>query len=465
MAADVTERLAGFAASLRYDDLPASVRAHCKTLLLDTLACAVAGHRGEETAQVAAVAAALAQSHESSIIGGDRLSLVGATLLNGYLVTAVTMCDVHRPTLTHVTPEVMPPALAIAERDGSSGRDLLVAIAAGCEVTTRIGIGLDYPVFRAKGWHGPGVLGPFGAAAAVGRLRGFDAETMARAFGLAGSQAAGTYAAWGTPTLKFHQCRGGVSGLLAALLAEQSFLATREFLTAKDGGLYNVYANGGRPELVTADLGHRWELEQIALRAWPSASSIQGMTTALFDLVENHRIDPAKVNKVRVALSQTAFDLHGTLPQYKGKFDALISGHYTAAIILHDQALTLAQFEPARYDDPRMRRAAAEQIDIRPDAALSGVQAVVEIETEGRLLTARCEHPRGAPENPLTWRQIESKFRTYAQGALAAPVIAATIEAVGDLEHLASVRALMDMLRTASRLDEAAQAALAAASS
>jgi 2-methylcitrate dehydratase PrpD len=112
-----------------------------------------------------------------------------------------------------------------------------------------------------------------------------------------------------------------------------------------------------------------------------------------------------------------------------------------------------------------MRRAAAEQIDIRPDAALSGVQAVVEIETEGRLLTARCEHPRGAPENPLTWRQIESKFRTYAQGALAAPVIAATIEAVGDLEHLASVRALMDMLRTASRLDEAAQAALAAASS
>ena len=52
------------------------------------------------------------------MIGGDRLSLAGATLLNGYLVTAVTMCDVHRPTLTHITPEVVPPALAIAERDG-----------------------------------------------------------------------------------------------------------------------------------------------------------------------------------------------------------------------------------------------------------------------------------------------------------------------------------------------------------
>ena len=99
-------------------------------------------------------------------------------------------------------------------------------------------------------------------AAAVGWLRRFDAETMARAFGLAGSQSAGTFAAWGTPTVKFHQCRGALSGLMAALLAEQKFVATREFLTAPDGGLYNAYANGGKPEAATADLGKRWELER-----------------------------------------------------------------------------------------------------------------------------------------------------------------------------------------------------------
>ena len=156
------------------------MRESCKNLLLDALACAVAGRHGEETEQVAALAGALAQSREASVIGGDRLSLAGATMLNGFLITAVTMCDTHRSTLTHVTPEVMPPALAIAERDGSSGRDLLVALVAGMEMMTRIGIGTDYPVFRAKGWHGPGMLGPFGAAAAVGRLRGFDAETMAQ---------------------------------------------------------------------------------------------------------------------------------------------------------------------------------------------------------------------------------------------------------------------------------------------
>src|SRR6266851_3418300 len=418
MSGDVTEVLAGFAASQQYEDLPGHVRDHCKNVLLDTLACAVAGHRGEETQPLA-----------------------GATILNGYLVTAVTMCDVHRPTLTHVTPEVIPPALAIAERDGLSGRDLVVAIAAGCEVTTRIGIGLDYPTFRAKGWHGPGVLGPFGAAAAVGRLRRFDTETMAKAFGLAGSQAAGTFAAWGTPTVKFHQCRGALSGLMAALLAEQKFVATREFLTARDGGLYNSYSNGGRAEAATADLGSRWELQQIALRLWPSASSIQGMNTAMFDLIERHKIDPARVKALRIGLSKPVFDLHGGLARYKGKFDALISAHYTAAVILHDRELTLAQFEPRRYDDPALRRAAAEQVEIRPDLALTGVQATVEIEqADGSKLAARCDHPRGSAENPLSRAQIEQKLRTYAPDRISAAAIEEVARAVDRLEDLGSVR-------------------------
>jgi 2-methylcitrate dehydratase PrpD len=110
MPAEATQQLAQFAATLRYDDLPDKVREHCKNLLLDALACAVPGHQGEETHQIAALAAALAQSSEASVIGGEHLSLAGATLLNGYLITAVTMCDTHRTTLTHVTPEVMPPA-------------------------------------------------------------------------------------------------------------------------------------------------------------------------------------------------------------------------------------------------------------------------------------------------------------------------------------------------------------------
>ncbi len=460
MAMEATQTLANFAAAFSYEDLPDRVRDHCKNLLLDALACAIAGRLGEETGQVAAFAAALAQGGESSIIGGDVLSLAGATLLNAYLVTAVTMCDVYRPTLTHITPEVVPPALAVAERDGLSGRALLTAVAVGCEVTTRIGLGLDYPKFRARGWHGPGVIGPFGAAAAVGSLLGFDADTMARAFGLAGSQAAGTFAAWGTPTVKFHQCRGALSGLMAALLAQQQFVATREFLTAKDGGLYAAYADGGNPNAAVAELDSRWELEQIALRLWPSASLIQGMVTALFDILERTQIEFGQVRKVRIALSPEAHRMHGGFGAYRAKFEALLSAHYTAAVLLHDRALTLAQFAPSRYDDPRLRRFAAEQVEVRPETSLDGSQAIVDIDTaDGGTFSARCKHPLGAYENPLTRAQIAQKFRTYAQGILPDTTIADVIGAVDQLEDFASTRKLMAMLRAAPQTASQAMAA------
>jgi len=131
-------------------------------------------------------------------------------------------------------------------------------------------------------------------------------------------------------------------------------------------------------------------------------------------------------------------------------------------VILHDQELTLAQFEPARYDDPKMRRAAAEQIEIRPDAALTGAQAVVDIETDSTTLTARCDYPRGSAENPLSHAQIEGKFRSYADGVLTPSAIAWTIDAVGDLEKLGSVRQFMDMLRAAPQRCQAERATLAA---
>jgi len=445
---EATQALAAFAAGLRLDDVPPRVVAFAKLALLDALACALAGHRGEETPQMAALAGALGQSREASVIGGDRLSMAGATLLNGFLVTAVTMCDTHRATLTHILPEVLPASLAIAERDGAHGRDLLAAIIAGCEVATRIGIGLDYPVFRRKGWHGPGVLGPFGAAAAVGRLRGFDAETMARAFGLAGSQAAGTFAAWGTPTVKFHQCRGALSGLMAALLAETKFVATRAFLTAPDGGLFNTYAEGGRLDLALDDLGTRWELEQLSLRPWPAATHIQGPVTATFDLIERHGIRATDVRQVRLAVSKVPFEMHGGFATYKAKFEALLSAHYAVAVVLHDRQLTLDQYEPARYDDPVLRRFAAERVAIRHDPALVGPETVAQIEmADGAVHTLHCRHPRGVPENPLTRAQVEEKFRTYAPLAIPADRAGAVVQNVLGIEHLPSARTLADALR------------------
>jgi 2-methylcitrate dehydratase PrpD len=244
---------------------------------------------------------------------------------------------------------------------------------------------------------------------------------------------------------------------MAALLAQQQFVATREFLTAKDGGLYNTYTDG-KPDAAIAGLGTHWELEQIAMRLWPSASLIQGMVTAVFDLIGKHQIDFARVRKVRIALSPGAHKMHGGFGTYKAKFEALLSAHYTAAVILHDRALTLAQFEPGRYDDAKLRRFAAEQVAVVADASIDGSQAKVDIDTaDGATLSARCEHPLGSYENPLSRAQIQQKFRTYAKGALPDAHVTDVIGAVERLEDFGSVGRLMELLSAAPRAMAAAE--------
>jgi 2-methylcitrate dehydratase PrpD len=199
---------------------------------------------------------------------------------------------------------------------------------------------------------------------------------------------------------------------------------------------------------VTDGLGERWELEQIALRLWPSASLLQGLNTALFALLEKHRVRIDDVRMVRVGLSRAAFDMHGKLARYKAKFDALISAHYTAAVILHDRRLTLAQFEPARYDDPALRRDAAERIEIAARDDLAGAAATVAIELrDGSTLAERCEHPRGSPELPVSAAEIAQKFRAYAPTRLSSRRVDAVVDVIARIEELGSARELMDLLR------------------
>jgi 2-methylcitrate dehydratase PrpD len=449
MTTTPTAELARFVAELKYEDLSPRIRERVKDILLDTLASAIAGRHGEETKQIRALAASLGSSREATVIGDQPLSLAGATLLNGYLITAVTVCDVHRPTLCHTTPVVVAPALAIAEREGASGRALLTAIAAGLETTVRVGLGTKYPAFRARGWHSPGVIGPFGGAAAVGKLLGFDAERQRHAFGLAGSQSAGTFAQWGTPTIKFHQARGALSGLLAGLLADQGFPAAADILAHKDGGLFNAYSDGGAPEAVTANLGERWELEQIALRLWPAGSSIQTVITSLLALAQAHDLTPAKITSVRVGLSKTVYDMHGTLP-WNDKFSALLSTPYVTSVVLHDRRCWLEQFEPRRYQDATVGAFARERVKVEIDPRVEGTGAAVEIRTaEGAVHADRRAAPKGDPSDPLSRAEIEEKLRTAAAGFMGDAAVKRIVALVSDLENLRDTRELAAALRAA----------------
>jgi 2-methylcitrate dehydratase PrpD len=446
--ASATETLATWVADLEPTDLPPAIQERVKDILLDTFASALAGNDGDEIVQIDTVGRALGGSgDEATVIGRAPTTPIGAALINGYLITAATVCDVHRPTLCHVTPEVVPPALITAELQGADGPALIAAVAAGLEVTTRVGLGLDYDVFRRHGWHSPGVIGPFGGAASSGRLLGLDAERQRNAFGLAGSQAAGTFAHWGTPTIKFHQSRGAMSGLLAARLAETGFQAAPDILGAPDGGLFRAYAEGGRPEATIDGLGDQWELLNISLRLWPVASSIQSMVTALFAILARRAIAAPEVASVRISLSETVHRMHGELG-WDTRFRALLSTRYVASVIIHDGACWLPQFTPARIRDEAVSAFASDRISVRIDPTLETNAATVEITTmDGETLEERRSVPRGDAADPLTRDEIITKFRTAAADRLTAEGIDEVVQTIADLEQASDVRPLIHAFR------------------
>ena len=138
-------RLASWISALERRDLPDDVVDRVKLLLLDAIASAAAGRSTVERPAIEEVGRATFGPGEATVIGGDSMSLAGATFVNGYQVTAATVCDVHRPTLCHVTPVVVPPALAVAEARETDGATFLAALAAGLETVVRVGLAADYP--------------------------------------------------------------------------------------------------------------------------------------------------------------------------------------------------------------------------------------------------------------------------------------------------------------------------------
>jgi len=419
----VSSELADFATGLQLNDVPLRTRERAKELLFDAIGCAVAGYLGEETPQIERFVERLGEGGDTTVIGRQTPSdLLGATLLNAYLSTAVTVCDVYVPSHCHITPEVVPPALAIAEQEGSTGQDLLLAIVTGLEVTSRVAAGLDYPAFRARGWHAPGVIGPFGAGAAVGKLLGADHNQMSNILGLAGSQSAGTWAAWGTPTVKFHQTRGAAAGLLAGLLGMQGFRASPDILGHQDGGILTTYSGGGKPQAITAGLGEEWELERISLRLWPGGTPLQTVITGVSDLLDSGwSASLDDIQRVTVTVAPGVYDQHARFVEPTGTFESLLSIHFVLTVFLQEHGLWLDHVGPDHYLDPGMRAFQRDRIELKSDPALPPTRCRIEVESPQGIVEVSVAAPKGHPDNPAERQELIDKFLRCTRNRLEEP--------------------------------------------
>jgi 2-methylcitrate dehydratase PrpD len=389
----IEREIAEWASALEWARVPAHTRERVETIHLDALASGIAG----ATQQLAEHGQRVA-----SAFGGD--SPASRTFARAYEITSATLCDVYRPGLCHVTPVVLPPleALGADERDQD---DFFAAFTVGLEVTTRLCLALDYPRLRERGWHSPGVAGPVGAAAAVARLLHLDADGMLSAMAHGSAQSAGTFAALGTEAVKFNQARGAASGLLAGLAAENGLAAASLWLTAADGGMAHAYADGGAPELLVRDLGSHWELEQISLRRWPAASSVQSLIEVCLEL----DISADEIAAFAVELSPRAYEVSGDRG-WSSPLAAQQSARWVAACTLLDGDWWLEHSDPERLGDARIV-ALAERISVAASDAVEGGGVRVHLRrTNGEESSVERTSAPGDPERPLSRADVQGKL-------------------------------------------------------
>jgi 2-methylcitrate dehydratase PrpD len=226
---DVTRQLAAYASGLMLERISEKARTVGKHALLDWLGVTLAGGQEPLVGILRDQAQADGFGTQSTLLGlGTKGTPSQAALINGTAGHALDYDDVHPSVGGHPSVPVAPVALALAERDGKSGADLLTAFIAGVETEARVGTLIGDA--RDNGWHQTSTVGVFGGAAAATSLLGLDAETTTHAFGIAGTQAAGVMASFGTMCKPLHAGMAAEAGLRAAVWAACGFTGATDII-------------------------------------------------------------------------------------------------------------------------------------------------------------------------------------------------------------------------------------------
>ena len=453
--ASITERLAHWIAHLAYDELPADVVAATKLRLLDFLGLVLVGGDTPMGAAIRQAANDLGSGTDSHMLGqAAPLPAASAALANGAFAQALEFDDTHNETIIHVSSPVVAAALALAEANGTSGRDLLCALAGASEITCRIGLAAPGQ-FHARGFHSTGMIGTFGAAFAAGRTLGLPERGIVQAAGIAGSQASGILECWadGSWAKFLHPGWAAHAGVVAATLARAGFTGPARVLEGRFG-FFPSHLHGLPFDFArtTAGLGESWESRNISFKPYPTAHVLHSFVDAILHLHDREGLRADAVESIVCPIAAYMVPIvcepRAEKLQPASDAQARVSLPYTIAEALHYGKLTATSYRAADLRDPGLLQLAG-KVSHRIDESAPGREQYkgwVIVETrDGRRLERIEPFNRGSRQRPMAAADIVGKFRSNAGTVLAEPAIERILSLTETLEELPSVRELVEL--------------------
>ncbi len=418
MAATAAQTLAAYAAGLSYEDIPADVLDCARTCIIDTVGVATYGARFEWSKGIARYAQRYGAGGPCTLFGMPeaRVHAPFAALVNGALAHAFEQDSLRYPGAgVHPGAVLLPPALAIAQETGASGRELLAAFVAGCEVMFRIGAASHHSS-EGLGFHAPGLTGPYGAAVAAGRLLRLDAAQLTDALGLAGSLSSGllafTKAKGGAQVKKLHLGRAAESGVLAARLAAEGVNGPETVLEGRFGFL-ETYCRDGDAARLTAVLGTEWETRNICIKSYPCHVTAHTPVRALRALMAEHAFAPQDVEEIQVEGAPKLLS-HHDIRAPQDVMQAQYSVPFCVALALYRDPADPRSFDLSALADPGIRAACASlRLVLLPTdfKAQSGWHTRVQVRLRGgKRLLRDSPNFKGMPAEPMDADSLRAKF-------------------------------------------------------
>ena len=402
-----TRTIAAFVAGMRQRELPPEVLDTARLCLADWVGVAL-GAAGEPAARI--VHETARQWHSSGratvLLDGSAAAPVAA-LCNGTLAHCLDFDDTYVKGITHISAPVWAATLAVGEEIGASEQQMLAAFVAGFETAARAGYGLGELV-TARGWHGTGVFGRIGAAAAASVLLGLDEQAAVHALGAAATQASGLTASFGTMAKPFHAGKAAMDGVIAAQLAAKGFRAA-EGLLDSGAGLDSALIQDRAGTIRPADFSG-WEILNNSFKPYAACHLTHPVIDAAKQVRESHP-EVSRARAIRVDVGALAKQVTGgksgaPATPLEGKFDL----KYCVALALHGHTLSAADFREPMQLDPAVAETAS-RIEVHADPRYGFASARLQADLgAGASIAAEVAAARGHPENPMQWSDMRDKF-------------------------------------------------------
>ncbi len=439
MATGITEKLAAHTAKMRYEDIPPEAIEKAKDCIVDQVGVELIGSTLEWNKIAYRYVAALGGRAESTIVNyGTKAPALDAAFVNATFGQGCELDDVGFGAGGHPSAATVPVALALCEKQRSTGKDFLAAVVVGCDVMYRL-LAAVRPSSGKRGFHSHGIGAPFGAMATAARLLRLNNGQILHAFGIAGMHSSGT--------MEYDQTGGEVKrviagiaargGIQAAMLAQLGLTGPPTIIEGKRGFL-KVFADEVEPEEITRGLGSDFKIMWVWFKIYPCVATVQGVIFTLAKMIEEHHFGADEIDEIRVGISETSLSHGGTIYEPHDTASAQFSLPFSLAIRLlkNDNDLSF-YMDPKLWTDPKVL-ALAKKVKSYADPNANKDQnynTTMEVKlTNGKTFKAFEAYPPGSPLNMVSRDVLRAKFRKMAHAVLAEERSEKLIEAVDRLE-------------------------------